>query len=68
MRQFRDKIQQQITRQHLPVAEVARRAGIARPYLHRIIAGKQVPTLERAERLANAVGLAIKIVKMPVDK
>ena len=45
------------------IAELARKAKVGRPYLHRVLASQQDPSLEWAEKVARPLGLKIKTVK-----
>lgn len=42
-------------------SELAKMAGVGRPYLHRVLAGEQTPTLDWIERVADALQLQIDI-------
>lgn len=44
----------------LSVSEVARRAGISRPNLSRVLSGLDGCTIERAEKIASAVGVPLE--------
>ena len=56
---FRQAITEQMGRNELSVSEAARRAEMARPYLHRMLRGDQEPSLRVAARLAEALGLEL---------
>lgn len=43
------------------VSELARKSGVARPYIYRILSGQHVPSLEVAYKLADAVGLQVTL-------
>lgn len=52
-------VEREMTLQGINMSDLARRAGVARPYLHRILNGEQQPSLEWAEKVATALGLTI---------
>ena len=60
MRDFIRQIQRQQKRTGMTMTELARASEVSRPYLYRILAGKQVPSLDVAERIADALELRIK--------
>lgn len=43
----------------LTLSEVARRSGVSRSYLHQLEAGTSAPTVDRAARLAEALGIPL---------
>lgn len=47
----------------ISITELAERAGVTRPYLHRVLARKQEPSLQKASQIAAAVGLSIAFRK-----
>lgn len=42
--------------------ELARKSGITRAYLYRVLSGSQVPSIAVASRIAEALGLTITTV------
>lgn len=42
------------------VAELARRAGMAAPNVHRVVSGKHVPSMQTVARLAAALGVPLE--------
>lgn len=61
MEEFIAAVTTEAERQQISIAELARRANVSRPYLHRVLGKLQTPTLEVAERIADALGLSLKI-------
>lgn len=45
------------------ITELAHRAGVTRPYLHRVLSRKQGPSLEKASQIAEALGLSVVVKK-----
>lgn len=45
------------------MSELARRAGVARPYLYRVLNGEQTPSFATAEKIAKELGLTFKILE-----
>ena len=64
---FSKVIAARIKSQGISVSEVARRAGISRPYLHRLLAAQHDPTLDVAERIAKVLGMSLKLTKSRLD-
>lgn len=60
MQDFIQIVKQEIDRTGMPLAEVARQAECGRPYLHRVLAGEQVPSLDWVERVARVLGIRLK--------
>ncbi len=49
-------------------SELARRSGISIPNMNRILRGKEGVTLERAERIADALGKKLQdLLKIPAN-
>ena len=67
MVQFSKVIAARIKSQGISVSEVARRAGISRPYLHRLLVAQHDPTLDVAERIAKVLGMSLKLTKSRLD-
>lgn len=55
---------QQAARQ-LGLSELARRTGIARSYLYRVLDGSSVPTIDVLEEITEALGYEVEIKKAP---
>jgi DNA-binding phage protein len=56
-------VEKRIKETGISITELARQAGVGRPYLHRVLSGEQDPSLEWAEKVARPLGLKIKTVK-----
>lgn len=63
---FRQQLRARMEKLDISPTELARLSGITRAYIYRVLDGSQVPSLELADKLAEAVGLAITTV--PVKK
>lgn len=62
--EFVQAVEQEMKKQGMTLTELARRAKIGRPYLHRVLSGEHAPTLEWAEKVAAVLGLAITVKKI----
>lgn len=52
----------------LSVSEIARRAGIARPELSKLLNGLGGLTIERAEKISNAIGVPLDVlIAAPIE-
>lgn len=58
-----ERIAAERERQGFSYRELADRAGLQYPKVHAILTGKGNPTLESINRLADALGLELRIVK-----
>lgn len=58
---FVNKLRSQMEKKGMSIAELARVAGIGRPYLHRVLSGEQQPSFEWAEKVGGIVGIKIKL-------
>lgn len=58
---FVEKLKSQMEKKGFSISELARVAGIGRPYLHRVLSGEQQPSFEWAERVGSIVGIKIKL-------
>lgn len=61
--EFIDQVQREIELQGVSLSELARRAGCGRPYLYRVLTRQQSPSLEWAEKVADALGLEFTLQK-----
>lgn len=57
--EFIEQVRARLVETGMSISELARNAGVGRPYLHRVLSGEQVPSLTNAEAVANALGLKI---------
>ncbi len=66
MTQFAEQIREMMAEQKLTLTAASRIIGIDRGNLSRILNGKERVTLDRAERIANALGatLCVKLKKV----
>lgn len=56
---FSRNLRRVMEKRGLSQREIAERAGTKHPNVNRILSGKQVPTLELADRLADAAGVPL---------
>lgn len=56
---FRLKLREAMEKIGISQRELAERAHTAHPGINRILQGKQVPTLDLADRIADAVGIPL---------
>jgi gp16 family phage-associated protein len=57
--EFIEQVRARLAETGMSISELARNAGVGRPYLHRILGGEQVPSLTNAEAIARVLGLKI---------
>lgn len=62
--EFIEQVEAEVERQGISLSELARRAGCGRPYLHRVLTRQQSPSLEWAEKVAEALGLTFTLEKI----
>jgi len=62
---FRRHVLEIMQDQDVSMQSVADKAGMKRPSLSRILAGKENVTLERAERIAHAIGVKLHELLTP---
>jgi len=56
---FRERLRNEMHLQGVSQRELAKRADTSYPGINRILQGKQDPTLELADRLADALGIEL---------
>ena len=61
---FKRAVTAAINKRQLSMSQVAIDAGITRAYLYRVLSGEHIPSVEVAERIANAVGLKLKLSRL----
>lgn len=47
----------------LSISELARKAKVGRPYLHRVLSGEQDPSLRWAEKIGRPLGLKVRTIQ-----
>lgn len=62
---FRDNLRLAMTALGITQEEVASKADLSRPYLNRILAGKQEPSLIICDRLADATRIPLHVMLQP---
>lgn len=63
MDEFVAQVRTRIDQTGMTMTELARRAGVARPYLHRVLTGEHVPTIRVAQQIAGALDLQMTFKK-----
>ncbi len=63
--EFIEILEQEMEAQGMSIRELARLAKVGRPYLHRVLAGQQVPSVGWALRVADVLGVEIIFSKTP---
>lgn len=61
MAEFRDLLQKRMEERKMSIAQLAREAEVGRPYLHRVLAGDQIPTVDWMEKVGKKVGIFVKL-------
>jgi DNA-binding phage protein len=59
---FVAKVREKLTEKEMSIYQLAAEAEVGRPYLHRVLAGEQVPTIDWMERVGKILGIKIKVV------
>lgn len=57
--EFVKQVEAKLAESGMSISELSRRSLVARPYIHRILAGEQVPSFTIAEAIAKVLGLKI---------
>lgn len=60
--EFITKVRNALDRKGWTIKELAKQAGVGRPYLHRILSGDQEPSLKKAEQIGAPLGLTLRTV------
>lgn len=60
VRDFVRQVKARIKESGIEMTELEERSGVSRQFIYRVLAGKQMPSLEIAEKIAKAVGLSIE--------
>lgn len=54
-------LRERMTAKGVTVSQLARDAGVGRQYLHRVLAGEQVPSVEWMGKVGKHVGIRVKL-------
>lgn len=60
--EFVSEILRRLEEKDMSVSELARRAGVSRPYLHNVLSGEHCPSLGFAQKIGDVVGVKIVFV------
>ena len=58
---FVTAVQKRLAAKDMTITDLAILAGVGRPYLHRVLAGEQNPTIEWMEKVGRKLGISIKV-------
>lgn len=61
VRDFIRQVKARIRETGIEMTELEERSGVSRQFIYRVLAGKQMPSLEVAEKIAKALDLSIDI-------
>lgn len=61
VREFIRQVKARIKETGIEMTELERRSGVSRQYIYKVLAGKQMPSLEIAEKIAKALNLTFEI-------
>lgn len=61
MQEAVSKLKNELEKQGLSVKAFAEKAGVGRPYLHRVLTGQQDPSVGWLEKVFHALGIDLKI-------
>ncbi len=64
MDEFIDVVLAEMERQGITYTELARSAGVGRPYLYRVLSKDQTPSFEWAEKVATVLRIQISFEKV----
>ena len=59
---FVAKVRERLAKKGMSLYTLAHEAGVGRPYLHRVLAGEQTPTIEWMEKVGKVLGITIRVV------
>ncbi len=62
MDDFVAKLRKRLDEKGMSLHELAEKAGVGRPYLHRVLKGDQSPTIDWMVKVGRIVGISIKVV------
>lgn len=62
VKDFIRQVKAALKRKDMEVKELAEESGVSREYIHRVLAGRQSPSLEIAERIARPLGLSVQTI------
>lgn len=57
MDEFIEIVEREMVSQKITLSELARLAGVGRPYLHRVLCREQIPSVAWAEKVASVLGI-----------
>lgn len=60
MDQFLAIVRQQLIERNMTVRELAEKANMGYPYVYRLLKGEHSPTMDRAQKLADALGISLQ--------
>lgn len=61
--EFIQKVRERIEQRNMTVVDLAKKAKVGYPYLYRVLAGTQQPSMRNAEKIGKELGLEIRIVE-----
>lgn len=59
---FIRQVKAALKRNGMEIKELAEESGVSREYIHRLLAGRQNPSLEVAGKIARPLGLSVQTV------
>jgi len=62
--QFLEAVKTALENKGLSIVALAEKTGLSRPYLSKVLSGKQKPSLDVADRIAKPLGLEVKTVAL----
>lgn len=61
---FVEKVHARLEELGWSISTLAEKASVGRPYLSKVLSGKQKPSMESAEKIGKPLGLTVKTVKV----
>lgn len=61
MAEFRDLLTKRMEERGISISELSRTVPVGRQYLHRVLSGEQIPTVDWMEKVGKTVGIRVKL-------
>lgn len=61
MAEFRDLLTKRMEERQISISQLSRDAQVGRQYLHRVLSGEQIPTVDWMEKVGKQVGIRVKL-------
>lgn len=61
MAEFRELLKKRMQERELSISQLCRDAKVGRQYMHRVLTGEQIPTVDWMEKVGKKVGIRVKL-------